>query len=620
MAAAAEPAGAENVQTVAFPSMGGATALQESLQSFMQRLSGPASSSTATSSGEIVASLNEQRRSLVSAVMDFGLMLWQRHSNMIQEFEDSQLPLSHTLPVFTVGVIMGSLYFTFVHMYMPAVHMSSSSLTSLVFHGCFGMGMASYYQAVYTDPGVIPDSWRGEPDGRPLFALQNGVVFEPLERKRKTGYHFRYCNKEKKFKPDRAHFCSGMSRNVLRMDHFCPWIMNCVGFKNHKFFVLFLLYTVIATNVAWKELVFALLRGIPSAGHTFLMWEGSCISLLLASVLTPFFGFHCWMIANNMTTIEFCEGRCDMADGRQSLYDIGMWRNIQSVMGKEWYLWLFPVGGPPGDGISWEVNPEVAQQVLASIQSARGPLSTFRINMLHRSLEHDTPQDPQEDPPEEAEQPGEVLAPRRLGQGLQVGRSEPVSIVSPATSSTAAPPVAAAPAAEPQSASALATETPSWTQRMGFLIQRRPHCGLLPLPTPSLPSIPRFIPGAFEALKEIAEDVVDQGVSMATAAKSHATTAVEQVAVTAQQVQAAAGTAVQQAGEAVQTAGSSAGAVISERASAVTQAVAGAATSAASAMSSFTLRSPAAPSQASPAPLIRTTVSGHLRPEMAAAA
>ncbi len=52
----------------------------------------------------------------------------------------------------------------------------------------------------------------------------------------------RYCDRCTVIKPDRAHHCSVCGSCVLKMDHHCPWVNNCVAFNNYKFFILFLFY------------------------------------------------------------------------------------------------------------------------------------------------------------------------------------------------------------------------------------------------------------------------------------------------------------------------------------------------------------------------------------------
>jgi MFS family permease len=57
------------------------------------------------------------------------------------------------------------------------------------------------------------------------------------------------CTKCNVYKVHRIHHCSTCGECILRMDHHCPWIGNCVGRDNHKFFILFIFYTILTGSV-----------------------------------------------------------------------------------------------------------------------------------------------------------------------------------------------------------------------------------------------------------------------------------------------------------------------------------------------------------------------------------
>lgn len=50
------------------------------------------------------------------------------------------------------------------------------------------------------------------------------------------------CNSCGRWKPVRSHHCSICNQCTLKMDHHCPWVVNCVGARNHKAFLLFCAY------------------------------------------------------------------------------------------------------------------------------------------------------------------------------------------------------------------------------------------------------------------------------------------------------------------------------------------------------------------------------------------
>lgn len=271
---------------------------------------------------------------------------WLCERPLVAKYHDDWL--GNTLPLLTCSLTMGSMYVVFVVVYMPAVHMSWLGPGCLGFHTLVGLCCASYHQGMVVDPGRIPDSWAGSPESVPSCCDE----IEFAERKRKTGM-VRYCSKEGKFKPDRAHYCRHMRRNVLRMDHYCPWLFNCVGYYNHKFFFLCILYMAGVSNMLNADLVVLMFSSHSlSVGQVFMMVHGGILSGVFSALLTPFFCFHLWLLCRNITTIENSEPRFKGHSG-PNYFDLGVLENVKSVMGTEVYLWPFPVGGPPGNGIEW---------------------------------------------------------------------------------------------------------------------------------------------------------------------------------------------------------------------------------------------------------------------------
>jgi len=43
---------------------------------------------------------------------------------------------------------------------------------------------------------------------------------------------------------------------VLNMDHYCPWMANCVGYFNYRYFLNFLIYV-------WAAMVYAVIISYP---------------------------------------------------------------------------------------------------------------------------------------------------------------------------------------------------------------------------------------------------------------------------------------------------------------------------------------------------------------------
>lgn len=92
----------------------------------------------------------------------------------------------------------------------------------------------SFYKAVRSDPGFVP---LPENDGEVREAIE-----ELTDDGRLNGTTFCiFCMVRR---PLRSKHCRTCNRCIARFDHHCPWIWNCVGYKNHRAFLLFVLFLV----------------------------------------------------------------------------------------------------------------------------------------------------------------------------------------------------------------------------------------------------------------------------------------------------------------------------------------------------------------------------------------
>ncbi|CAL8101995.1 unnamed protein product [Orchesella dallaii] len=66
----------------------------------------------------------------------------------------------------------------------------------------------------------------------------------PTDQKLLAGCTVTVCKKCINPKPPRTHHCSICNRCYLNMDHHCPWVNNCVGHFNRRYFFLCMFYIV----------------------------------------------------------------------------------------------------------------------------------------------------------------------------------------------------------------------------------------------------------------------------------------------------------------------------------------------------------------------------------------
>ncbi|SCV67858.1 BQ2448_5469 [Microbotryum intermedium] len=245
----------------------------------------------------------------------------------------------------------------------PSLSSQGRWRTLLPFNVLLSLLLYNYYLCITVDPGRVPIDWRPN-------------HLEPMEVKSLTRTP-RYCRTCKAFKPPRAHHCEKCKRCILKMDHHCPWVNNCVGHHNYPHFLRFLIYVDLAT--AWhlvmvSRRVFYGNQCVDYAhqdvtkGFLVILVMNYILCLPTFIVVGMFSLYHVWCLMSNTTTIESWEKEKTATLQRRGRiaeftypYHLSFIKNIQAVLGTNPLLWLVPGQRAPGDGLKFKVGKEVGK-------------------------------------------------------------------------------------------------------------------------------------------------------------------------------------------------------------------------------------------------------------------
>ena len=124
-----------------------------------------------------------------------------------------------------------------------------------------------FFKAMLMDPGFIPK----EID----YKIISSTIYELLGMRQFDSNHF--CIHSLIRKPLRSKFSKEKKLNIARFDHYCPWVNNNVGVRNHKVFVAFAAFLEIAV-ICWANLTLEYFDELPdkAAKHCGILTENLC--------------------------------------------------------------------------------------------------------------------------------------------------------------------------------------------------------------------------------------------------------------------------------------------------------------------------------------------------------
>ncbi|KAJ0243939.1 protein S-acyltransferase 15 [Hirschfeldia incana] len=262
-----------------------------------------------------------------------------------------------SIPVLSAILLMGLVYYFTLFVFIDdwvGLRSSPGKLNAFIFSFLASLCLLSLSICVLVDPGRVPSSYVPDVESPNWSGSNNGT-------------EARKCDKCFAYKPLRTHHCRVCRRCVLKMDHHCVWINNCVGYANYKAFFLLVFYATLASIYSTVLLVCCIFKNAESyAGNvplkTFMVACGVVV-IGLSITLGTLLAWHIYLIAHNMTTIEHYDSKRALWLAKKSgqsfrhQFDLGVYNNITSVLGSNIIKWLCPtVTRNTEDGINFSAS------------------------------------------------------------------------------------------------------------------------------------------------------------------------------------------------------------------------------------------------------------------------